>query len=116
MTPKGKLVQRDATHGRHIVAFGEATGHHHSFAAADGALLEDEAGDRWVQLAAEVDALPVVHQEHDVVTLTRTRDAEQLYQGDVAFQRTQATPPGVYRVVRKRTYDLASGEARPVRD
>ena len=74
------LVQPES--GRLIVARGEATGHHHSFSAADVELYEAEPG---VAFKLEMpdgtlaDALfarvlqdaPLKHQEHDTVTVPK---------------------------------------------
>jgi hypothetical protein len=57
--------------GRLIVAHGEATGHHHSFPHMRGAVLfrDDGAGGT---LYVKADApVPVEHQEHSALTVTK---------------------------------------------
>ncbi len=65
--------------GRHVLALGEATGHHHSVAAADAELLETEAHEVFLRVMR---ATPLEHQEHGAVALE----------------------PGVYRVTRQVEY------------
>lgn len=69
--------------GRLVLAHGEATGHHHSFALSDRVALfrEDGAGGG---LFLSVTGAPVAleHQEHTALTVD----------------------PGIYRVVRQREY------------
>lgn len=77
--------------GRVILARGEATGHHHSFAAGAGTtLLESPTGERFVRVEVE-DGLE--HQEHDTIPVL----------------------PGTGRVIRQREYD-DSEEFRRVAD
>ena len=78
----GKCSRVQASNGRLIVARGEATGHHHSFAPADVELYEAEPG---VPFRVEMpdgtlaDALfakvlrdaPLEHQEHDTVVVPK---------------------------------------------
>lgn len=66
--------------GRHILARGEATGHHHSVLATSSAELAT-ANDELYLLVKEGDAL-LQHQEHGAIELKR----------------------GCYRVVRQREY------------
>ena len=71
--------------GRVILAYGEVTGHAHAvlgdveFLAADLAELEE----RFLRVEAEAQ---VVHEEHDTIVL----------------------PPGSYRVIRQREYQVAA--------
>jgi hypothetical protein len=74
--------------GRLILARGEVTGHHHSVAAADGALVEAAEG-VYLRIMAPT---PLEHQEHDAIWLA----------------------PGAYRVVRQREY--SPGAISQVRD
>lgn len=77
--------------GRVILAHGEATGHHHSFAGDGGVhLLEAPDGERY--LAVDRPA-GLEHQEHDTIPVE----------------------PGTYRVIRQREYDDAE-EFRRVAD
>lgn len=80
------------TNDRLIVAFGEATGHHHSFPHRRGAVLfrDDAAGGTLYMTAAEPVALE--HQEHSALTIA----------------------PGTYRVAIQRT--MTAGVARRVED
>jgi hypothetical protein len=64
--------------GRLILARGEVTGHHHSVAARDAALVEAAEG-VYLQIMAPT---PLEHQEHTAIWL----------------------PPGTYRVARQREY------------
>ncbi len=64
--PEG--VERQAERGRLIVAKGEATGHHHSFAADSGvALIEAPDG---LYVSAPWSGVPFEHQEHTAITIT----------------------------------------------
>lgn len=62
--------QVDAQNDRLIVAFGEATGHHHSFPHRRGATLfrDDASGGRLYVDATETVALE--HQEHHALMIT----------------------------------------------
>lgn len=69
---------KPAIEGRHVLAYGEATGHHHSVAVKDAELLQDaEAVYLRIMSTTTLD-----HQEHSAITLE----------------------PGTYRVVRQREY------------
>jgi hypothetical protein len=77
--------------GRVILAHGEATGHHHSFAAPSGGVQLLEAdGERYLTVDQRAD---LEHQEHDTIPVE----------------------PGTYRVIRQREYDDAE-EWRRVAD
>lgn len=76
------LVELKTT-GRAILALGEATGHHHSFAPGTATLLapaKDAPECTHVEIAAALAELE--HQEHATITLE----------------------PGCYRVIRQREY------------
>ena len=79
--------------GRLVLAYGEATGHHHSFAFSDRVALfrEDGAGGG---LFLTVSGYPAAleHQEHQTIDV----------------------PPGTYKVLRQRTYQ--AGMVRQVED
>lgn len=78
----GKLPQGAkavAAKGRIILAYGEATGHHHSVAADCSQEWLDDAGVTWLEVKQAVELL---HQEHAPVPL----------------------PVGVYRKVQQREY------------
>lgn len=75
----GKTVERE--NGLIILAYGEATGHHHAIEDTDVELFETaNAVDRWLRVGSE--GATLAHQEHAAVAL----------------------PPGDYRVVRQREY------------
>lgn len=74
--PVGRPVEVDGD--RLILARGEATGHHHSIAAADGELV-DAAEGVFLRIMTPT---PLEHQEHASIPLE----------------------PGLYRVVRQREY------------
>ena len=77
--PQGATV-RARENGLVILAYGEVTGHHHSFSAPGVALLDVPNGT--VYLTIEELTAPLVHQEHDAI----------------------AVPQGTYQVVRQREY------------
>jgi hypothetical protein len=89
--------KRDAVppeNGRVVLAHGEATGHHHSFAFSDRvALFREDGAGGGLFLTVTGDA-PVMleHQEHTAL----------------------AVPPGTYRVIRQRVWN--AGMARRVED
>lgn len=70
------VEQRD--HGKAIVGYGEATGHHHAIAKRD-AVIRTLPDMRWLEVPT---GAKVTHQEHNTITL----------------------PPGKYRIVQERTY------------
>jgi hypothetical protein len=84
--PDGERLEPED--GRLILARGEATGHHHSVAARDGALVEGAEG-VYLRIMAPT---PLEHQEHTAIWLQ----------------------PGTYRVVRQREY--TPGSILQVRD
>lgn len=65
--PKG-AKKRKAEHGRLILARGEATGHHHSFAAGSGVQLL-EAPDGTLFVDAPKSGAPLEHQEHSTLVV-----------------------------------------------
>lgn len=65
--------------GRVILAHGEVTGHHHSFAGDSGVALLDAGGDRYLKVSRRS---TLEHQEHAPIEI----------------------PRGHYRVVRQREY------------
>lgn len=67
--------------GRFVLAYGEATGHHHSVSATGTALLETDTNERFLQIM-EGSGIALEHQEHDPIVL----------------------PQGVYRVVLQREH------------
>jgi hypothetical protein len=77
--PKGlKPVAKDNL--RVVLAYGEVTGHHHSFGDdCDVALLEGESGERFLQVE---NTASLEHQEHDAIEI----------------------PAGNYRVIIQREY------------
>jgi hypothetical protein len=86
-TVKGEKMQpRD---GRVILAYGEATGHHHSIAVEDVALAVEDDG---VMFLKTIRDSVVSHQEHDPISI----------------------PAGTYRVTRQREY--SPDEIRNVAD
>jgi len=64
--PKGTFVA--ARQGRLILAYGEATGHHHSVAVADGELVETDAREVFLRIMR---ATFLEHQEHGALALER---------------------------------------------
>lgn len=80
--------------GRVVLAHGEATGHHHSFAFSDRVALfrEDGAGGGLFLTVSPGPAVALEHQEHSALQVQ----------------------PGAYRVLRQRT--MTSGVARRVVD
>ncbi len=83
-----------AENGRVVLAHGEATGHHHSFAYSDRvALFREDGSGGGLFLCVSGDApVALEHQEHTAL----------------------AVPPGTYRVVRQRVW--SAGMARRVAD
>lgn len=71
--------------GRWILAYGEVTGHHHSFTAEKGVeLVTTEQADElrvWLSVTT-AEPVPLIHQEHDTILI----------------------PPGEYRVLRQLEY------------
>lgn len=72
-----------AEHGRVVLAHGEATGHHHSYAATDRIrwFREDGSGGGLLVIGPGSPA-PLEHQEHSAIP----------------------TPAGTFRVIRQREY------------
>ena len=64
--PKGTF--QAPRQGRLILAYGEATGHHHSVAVADGELVETEAHEVFLRIMR---ATTIDHQEHGSLALDR---------------------------------------------
>lgn len=72
-----------AENGRYVLAHGEATGHHHSFALSDRvALFREDGSGGGLFLTVTGGPAPLEHQEHTALMLT----------------------PGNYEVVRQREY------------
>jgi len=87
-----QLNRAKAENGRVILAYGEATGHHHSFALHDRiALFRDDAGGSYLTIGGDAPAA-LEHQEHTALPVE----------------------PGVYQVVIQRTFE--AGMARRVAD
>lgn len=84
--------QVDPENGRIILAHGEATGHHHSFAHGRGVTMFRDDGNGGGNFLQVTEAAPLVHQEHTALT----------------------AEPGAYEVRRQRTY--VSGLVRRVAD
>lgn len=85
-------VERD--NGRIVLAYGEVTGHAHAIAAPEAELLEStRLNERFLRVLAE-GGVTLDHEEHSTIVI----------------------PPGNYRVVRQREFDLASGQVRVVAD
>ncbi|HUY10572.1 MAG TPA: hypothetical protein VMW80_14215 [Candidatus Dormibacteraeota bacterium] len=64
--PKGTFVA--PRQGRLILAYGEATGHHHSVAVADGEMVETAAHEVFLQIMKTTD---LQHQEHGSLRLDK---------------------------------------------
>lgn len=76
--------KRKAQNGRHILAYGEQTGHHHSVGAATCELIETKGAEAvFLKIMSATD---LVHPEHGTVTI----------------------PPGTWRVSRQREYSPAA--------
>lgn len=86
--PAGAKVTHED--GRVILAYGEATGHHHSFVPGSGVALLELDGERFLRASKGAD---LEHQEHTTIPVA----------------------PGDYRVVIQREYDDAE-EWRRVAD
>jgi len=82
--------QLERDNGLVVLAYGEATGHHHAVADPE-AVLYDSDGDYYLRVAAG-DGVALAHQEHSAIVL----------------------PPGDYRVARQREY--TPEKPRPVQD
>ena len=83
----------EAENGRFVLAHGEATGHHHSFAVSDRvALFREDGSGGGLFLTVTGASVPLEHQEHTALMLT----------------------PGHYEVVRQREY--SPEESRRVAD
>lgn len=64
--PRRSLKAVKPANGRHMLAYGEATGHHHSLPASAGTLSLDEGGVMYLT----IDELTAVeHQEHNPIPL-----------------------------------------------
>lgn len=61
-----------ADNGRHILAHGEATGHHHSIRAGSAVMFRDD-GLAYSAILEVTDEVPLVHQEHAPVTLPQKK-------------------------------------------
>jgi hypothetical protein len=61
MTPKSSTVP-----GRHVLAYGEATGHHHSLPVTTATLSLDEGNVTYLTVE---ELTEVTHQEHGAITL-----------------------------------------------
>ena len=65
--PSGKLSAVSAgVPGRHVLAYGEVTGHHHSVDARTGTLALDEGGVMYLTIE---ELTAIEHQEHGALTL-----------------------------------------------
>jgi hypothetical protein len=64
------LAHQGTVPGRVVLAYGEATGHHHSLDLSDGriALFHDPAGGAYL-VVAEGPAVALEHQKHDTIML-----------------------------------------------
>lgn len=87
----GKLPEKCAAmapeNGRIVLAHGEATGHHHSFAARDRIALfreDGSGGGLYLSVAGDAPA-PLEHQEHSTLMIA----------------------PGAYKVIRQREWSDA---------
>lgn len=92
---KGKIEGEKVTHkGSLVLAFGEATGHHHTITVPDLTKMDAYklADGGWILTLREEGS--VTHQEHGEITLA----------------------PGTYRVGRERELDWNTGMARNVID
>jgi hypothetical protein len=85
------LTDRDQ--GRIVLAYGEVTGHAHAITDPDAELYTDGLNDRFLRVLAE-GGVTLDHEEHSTIVL----------------------PPGDYRVIQQREFDLASGQVRVVAD
>jgi hypothetical protein len=93
--PADAVVVPHGIKGRIVLAYGEATGHHHSIAVLEreAELLSSPATtDRFLRIMAS-SGVELTHQEHATITL----------------------PPGNYKVVQQREY-VAPEIVRPVMD
>jgi hypothetical protein len=62
-----KVNQLKDDNGRVVLAYGEATGHHHSLAVEDATLFENDVdGSRFLKLCRDS---VLTHQEHDPINL-----------------------------------------------
>jgi len=86
---KGKKVK--SYNGRLILADGEATGHAHAVAVAEGVEMREISGNLYLCCDK---AATITHEEHGAITV----------------------PPGKYRVDRVQEYDHFAEEARDVQD
>ena len=61
-----KMTRVEPIHGRNILAYGEATGHHHSAVATKTELYQK---DERTMLLRVLDDVEIEHQEHDLIKL-----------------------------------------------
>lgn len=67
-----------------IVAYGEATGHHHRFETTAVQIFADKKGEQFAKIKQESE---LIHEEHKPIMV----------------------PKGVYRVIRQRVFDVQKG-------
>jgi hypothetical protein len=79
LPPKATAIE--ATNGRLVLAYGEATGHHHSIAVVEGVELYEVGPEMYLRVGVD-GGVAVEHQEHAPIVL----------------------PPGDYRVTGQREY------------
>lgn len=89
---KAKTSEKKATH---IVAYGEATGHHHLLTAADGGAINAMTGfDQKTYVAILGGVATLTHQEHNMLSLEE----------------------GCYEIITEREYDYFENDMRKVVD
>jgi hypothetical protein len=87
--PEGlKEIKHD---GSFILAYGEATGHHHKITAERLRIYQDAEGKHYLQVGESAE---LTHQEHKTITIL----------------------PGIYRQEQEREYDYWSQSTRRVLD
>jgi hypothetical protein len=132
---KEKPYQR-AADGRFIVAYGEATGHHHALTGGDGlAVLELDAAKSEFLIRAE-DPFAIEHEEHSFQDTIRRKGKKGLTEADEAYitgvlgekidqpfatlveklPRSIKLPKGDYVTRRVLEHDHEAAVARRVRD
>ena len=84
-------VQVEPENGRLIVARGEATGHHHSFPWARGAVLFRDDGGSGSQFVKVTAPVALEHQEHSALTCDRGLHEVRIQRTFVAGLARQVT-------------------------
>ena len=76
-----------------ILAYGEATGHHHRFESGDVSVYIDNGNQQYVEILQDTE---IIHEEHGFATENENR-------------KVTPTPKGIYRVVQQREHDVVEG-------